>query len=258
MTTNEAPTDQAITAAPHLVPTEELAHLKEDASRLASAGDWSDAAVEVNLHILALNEEEVDACTRLAKCYLDQGKIVEAREAYANALRLDPSNQIARKNLVRLQQQVSLEAERMAIGNSRIHREVHWLGMAASKRGDLPLAELALRRAIELRPSDLHARNTLAGVYRRAGKLCEARQEYERTLEFQRNHASLVGLAALERDAGHPGRAIERYDEVLRENPNHYHALNGIAAVYADVGDHDTAKRYFELAKASPEAPPHA
>ncbi len=86
-------------------PTEAHAGLRrrrsEEAIRLAMQGRWQDA-VDANRAILELFPNDVDAWNRLGKALSELGKNAEAIEAYQKALALEPSNQIARRNLERL------------------------------------------------------------------------------------------------------------------------------------------------------------
>src|SRR6266566_5005627 len=76
-------------------PTEDRLRQKrtksEQAITLAMKNRW-DQAAQVNREILDMFPNEVDAYNRLG----------EARDAYAQAVKLDPLNGIAAKNLVRL------------------------------------------------------------------------------------------------------------------------------------------------------------
>lgn len=75
--------------------------LQDRAIDMASKNRWAEA-VEVNQQILELGED-TDAYNRLGKAHFELGHLAEARDAYEVALRLTPSNSIARKNLERLE-----------------------------------------------------------------------------------------------------------------------------------------------------------
>ena len=62
---------------------------------------WDEAA-QVNREILDLFPNEVDAYNRLGKALTELGRYAEAKDAYAQAVKLDPLNGIASKNLQRL------------------------------------------------------------------------------------------------------------------------------------------------------------
>jgi tetratricopeptide (TPR) repeat protein len=75
--------------------------LQEQAVEQAATNKWGDAA-ETNRQILALGED-AETYNRLGKACMEQGHFAEARDAYQNALRFNPTNAIARKNLARLE-----------------------------------------------------------------------------------------------------------------------------------------------------------
>lgn len=74
---------------------------QEQAVELAATNRWAEA-IDVNRQILALGED-ADVHNRLGKAYLEQGMYTQAYQAYQQALRLVPTNSIARKNLARLE-----------------------------------------------------------------------------------------------------------------------------------------------------------
>src|SRR5947209_500634 len=86
-------------------PTEDRLRQKrsksEQAITLAMKNRWDEAA-QVNREILDLFPNEVDAFNRLGKALTELGRYAEARDAYAQAVKLDPLNGIASKNLQRL------------------------------------------------------------------------------------------------------------------------------------------------------------
>jgi tetratricopeptide (TPR) repeat protein len=82
--------------------------LQDQAVDYAAKNRW-DEAVETNLHLINLGED-ADTFNRLGKAYFELGKLSEAREAYQNALRINSTNSIARKNVERLNDLLSRSA----------------------------------------------------------------------------------------------------------------------------------------------------
>jgi tetratricopeptide (TPR) repeat protein len=86
-------------------PTEDRLRQKrsksEQAITLAMKNRWDEAA-QLNREILELFPNEVDAYNRLGKALTELGRYAEARDAYTHAVKLDPLNGIAAKNLQRL------------------------------------------------------------------------------------------------------------------------------------------------------------
>ena len=60
-------------------------------------------AVTLNEQILERFQKDAEAYNRLGRAKLALGKLEEAKDAYSKALRADPANLIARRNLQRLE-----------------------------------------------------------------------------------------------------------------------------------------------------------
>jgi tetratricopeptide (TPR) repeat protein len=76
--------------------------LVEDARQAAQIGNWEDA-VNLNQQIIDRFQTDAEAFNRLGRAYVALGNVDEARDAYAKALKADPANLIARRNLQRLE-----------------------------------------------------------------------------------------------------------------------------------------------------------
>ena len=81
--------------------------LKRDLSReavnLALQGEW-ERATEVNKDILELFAGDVEAMNRLVKALIELGSYLDARAVLNQVCEVAPYNNIAKKNLVRLDQ----------------------------------------------------------------------------------------------------------------------------------------------------------
>lgn len=82
--------------------------LQDRAVELAAKNRWAEA-VDINRQIVEI-EEDADAYNRLGKAYFETGQLADARDAYQQALRLTPSNRIARKNLDRIEELLAQSA----------------------------------------------------------------------------------------------------------------------------------------------------
>jgi hypothetical protein len=84
---------------------EKLIRYKEQRSKeaidLAMQAKWQDA-VNVNKEILESFPEEVDTLNRLGRAYMELGHYKLSKEAYSKAVKQDPYNAIANRNLRRL------------------------------------------------------------------------------------------------------------------------------------------------------------
>src|SRR5688572_28619633 len=76
--------------------------LFDQAVQLATTNQWEEA-VRTNEQLLQLGED-AEVYNRLGKAWFELGRFEEAQEAYSSAMRLNPSNVIARKNIARLRE----------------------------------------------------------------------------------------------------------------------------------------------------------
>ena len=76
--------------------------LVEDARKVALEGDWQ-AAIEINQELLDRFPRDADAYNRLGRALLELRRNSAAYDAYSAALKTDPANMIARRNLHRLE-----------------------------------------------------------------------------------------------------------------------------------------------------------
>ena len=75
--------------------------LTDQAINLALESKWEEAAA-TNRQLLSLFPRDLSTLNRLGKALSELGQYAEARQAYSEALEVDPTNNIARKNLDRL------------------------------------------------------------------------------------------------------------------------------------------------------------
>ncbi|MGZ3664037.1 MAG: tetratricopeptide repeat protein [Ktedonobacterales bacterium] len=75
--------------------------LTEQAIQLALESRWEEA-VAVNRQLLTAVPHDLSTLNRLGKALSEIGHYTDAKQAYSDALEIDPSNNIARKNLDRL------------------------------------------------------------------------------------------------------------------------------------------------------------
>ena len=73
----------------------------DQAIQLALESKWEEA-VAINRQLQGLFPRDLSTLNRLGKALSELGQYVDARQAYSEALEVDPTNNIARKNLDRL------------------------------------------------------------------------------------------------------------------------------------------------------------
>ncbi|MBI3109891.1 tetratricopeptide repeat protein [Candidatus Daviesbacteria bacterium] len=73
-------------------------NIHHQAIALSLEGRWEDA-LKLNKKIIRLDPQNVDALARLARAYMELGRFNLAKKYYSEALKYDPYNPIASKNL---------------------------------------------------------------------------------------------------------------------------------------------------------------
>lgn len=253
----------------------ELARLRQRAASLAREGNWGQGALEINEKILEIDGRASDARTRLGRCYQEQGNFLVAFEEYRRALEADPLNTVARNKLrliendarkqgekvqeeTRRQQEETRRQQKEArkqkqkqkqknkISSIVDYDEVYQLGLDEKLRCHYDLAIVAFLRAIELRPEISKAWVSLGSAYRLNGDPAEALRACERALELGADQDIVsVVIAAAKHMIGDTASAIEIYNIVLKHDNCNIYALNGLAALYNDIGDHEKARKLF-------------
>ena len=76
--------------------------MAEEARYAALGGDW-ERAIEINQELIKRDSKDTDAHNRLGRALLEFKDLQGAYDAYSSALKSDPANLIARRNLQRLE-----------------------------------------------------------------------------------------------------------------------------------------------------------
>ena len=73
-----------------------VTQLQQRAVDYAKSGNFGPDAIDTNLQLADLAPDNEGAWTRLARCYLESGRLDDATAATESALKLNPQNTIAR------------------------------------------------------------------------------------------------------------------------------------------------------------------
>lgn len=113
--------------------------------------------------------------------------------------------------------------------------------------GDLPGAEAAYRRTLELRPGDENARVNLGIVLADLGRVDEARTTWQALLrDNPRSCPAHNNLASLEVRRGRLREAAAGYASTLRWCPDDPLALYNLGHVYRAMGDPRAARAWYQ------------
>ncbi len=127
--------------------------LAEQAISQASQANWADAA-ETNRRLLELGPD-AEAENRLAKALWELGELGAAREHYQTALALDPTNQVAERNINRLRLLLVEAGERTVPARPGSKAAVSIFVEETGKTGFAHLTDLSPRATLaQINPGD--------------------------------------------------------------------------------------------------------
>ncbi len=130
--------------------------VSKQAIALAMQGRWQEV-VSANKTLLESFPDDIDAFNRLGRAYMELGEYALAKQAYESAIRLDPYNSIAEKNLNRLSllrgSPATKEAKLQKVDPQTFIKEVGKAGVVSLVSLARPevLAKLVTGEALKLR-----------------------------------------------------------------------------------------------------------
>jgi serine/threonine-protein kinase len=121
---------------------------------------------------------------------------------------------------------------------------------------DMQLAELNIRRALQLDPNSSAARAALANVQGATGRHKEALESFQVVLKSDSSNAeALTGLARLYARLGQMDQAERAFLRAIEIRPDYWSAYNNLGSFYAGQAKYDKALRMFEMvAELTPES----
>ncbi len=109
-------------------------------------------------------------------------------------------------------------------------------GRRAALEGALPESAELLKKALELKPTDAEAWNSLGVVLVRQGETARGIDAFSRALRFSPNHAEGHRNLAVALDRqGRPGEAVAHYRAFLRLTPGNHPARDDVSRRLAEV-----------------------
>ncbi len=201
-----------------------------------------------------------EAQALLGTALVVKGDRTAARQAIERALTLDRSNAEAVGVSVALDLADSkrVEAHRFLAGYPAAQQKnpplLLVIASAYERLQDFPASEIALRRVIELDPSNAEAYSRLGRLYALQGRLADARREFDAVCRRQPESVPAhTMIAVLDHLEGNTQAARAAYEKVLSISPTAPVAANNLAWVYAEEGKLDRA---LELARSAKQALP--
>lgn len=228
------------------------------------------------LRALAHNPRHRAANLTLAAVFTAGQQFEQAAECYRRILEAEPACVPARVGLAAASLEsgdarLAEQAARLAVSEAPRHAGARiTLAAALANLGLLKDSEAEAREAVALEPNNSRAHAVLAEVLVALARSSEALPHLEAVLahgdesEQERARAvvrairaaapAIIGDSAERRaalDAARSGRAEEaarRFEAILRENPNDYHARFGLGLAFAEVGRHSDALKQIDAA----------
>ena len=245
-------TQQLVKAQPRSAPV----HLLY-AQALVRTGDLTNAERElVSLAKFAPSSADVHAW--LGLLYEARRDTARARRSFQTALDLQPDSDLALGGLV----SVDLAENRAGAGLARVEAQLAknpkdpGLLMISARTHlamrDLPKAEAAYRRLLEVNPNDLDAYNRLGAIYVSQKRLDEARRAFEDMARYEKTPVvaeTLIGTILVQQNRTTEAR--KHFERALQLDPRAAVAANNLAWDYANNGGNlDAALQLAQTAKA--------
>ena len=199
-----------------------------------------------------------EAAYQAGNAHFAEGDYNAAVDAYTDAISRDASRADAYNNraLAYIQLRLydlALGDVQQAISLSREDPEILFnLGNVQLLRGFYPQARDAFERVLEMRPSDLEAKNNLAVAYTRLEEHDTAERLLSEVLEVEPENVDAISNLGTVYDAGgDTNRALSMYRRALDIDPEHFRTLRNLGFLEVREGMTDEAidhlQRYLAL-----------
>lgn len=153
--------------------------LVDQAGEMAVGNIWGENAYEINMEILKIDQNNSAACTRLAKYYMLNDNITEAKNMYLKALIINPNHQGAINNLNEIEKN---QRENEQVDKITTTKELFKEGQSSIKKGKYKLAVKLLLKAYSMEPLLTYA-VSLASVYKKMGEYDRIEKLYKQLID---------------------------------------------------------------------------
>lgn len=212
-------------------------------------------ARQVYAGLLARRSEDTAVCARLARLLSEMGDHAAAvgqwrmlTKRFSGVVEWESSLGVALSAAGRYDEAIEVFRSTMRMHPQGRVKMLYNIGSAHMEKGEVASAEEAFRRALDLEPESVKARNGLAVVLVRTGRSDEAVLELNRALRTDRQAVNVRGnLGAVLQSKGDLVGALEQYCEALRLRPADVDTARKVAALLSKTGRAAEAVPYYRL-----------
>lgn len=164
----------------------------------------------------------------------------DARKAFRRSLELSPGNLMALYQLVDLEIAVTNAPAALQVVQTELARTnsapLRYLeGRVFAAQRQWPQAEAALKQSLDLNPEFSLAYQLLSGIYLANTNLAGAARELEALAAKKTNDVrTIMILGTLYERMDQPERARDKYEQLVKANPQFLPALNNLAYLYTE------------------------
>jgi tetratricopeptide (TPR) repeat protein len=202
-----------------------------------ATGNYTEAEKSLKL-ALALNPELKDANYYLGATYYKSGKLTEATKSLTDNLAKDPEHLPTLNMLMDVYEQTKQPLKRLEvmekIATQNVDEEL-WLviGNLYVEQGNIPKAEAAFKKAIELEPDYAIAQSRLALLLYDEGRFSDSIPYLEYAFDrFPENDLISRRLAVAYQKSNRMDEAIAKYELLIKNNPQNPQAYLNVVGLY--------------------------
>jgi tetratricopeptide (TPR) repeat protein len=225
---------------------------------LRSLGDFSvgngqseivERAIEQYSEIYRLEPSDAESALWLARLYRLRNEPAKAEEVLHGMLKEDPDNESAIEQLTQLLLDEGKSPEAIALledvtSHSSSPAMLDLLGDAYTQSHDLPKAEIAYRKAVELDPSELSHQRGLGQTLMAEEKYSEALAVYQHLTEVMPDDADIyLRMAQIYRELHQLGKAEDNLVKARQYAPGSLEVMYNEAMLYQSQGRNEDAIR---------------
>jgi tetratricopeptide (TPR) repeat protein len=197
-----------------------------------------DAAVANCTRALQLNSQKAQVHITMGMIRVGQGQYETAESEFQEALRLEPRNADAFRELATAYDSMGKPDKAEATYKRAIHlapdnwSSIKQLGVFYFNKGRLAEAEPYLREVVRLTPDSAKAYSNLGGLYTRMGRRTDAEQQLEKSVAIEPTAYGCSNLGVLYYLEGRYADAAVQYEKATELNPTESRLWSNLADAY--------------------------